>query len=347
MLHQTTDLLASHLDARNLGTAPLAFRGGTEASPVGQPGCNRMASRLESIKGLAVRTADCILAHWYLLPGLHFHRFRVRLGMASIWRIRRINHTALRWILHDSSRASSYLDFHFAWKALAGGEPIGHYLDVSSPWLFPLVLLSRCDISSAMLITNEANTLRDLLNMSAVARQARTFCEQSIAAAKDASYDTITSLAWLGHVKDDVALLRKLWRSLKPGGTLLISIPCASQSADLYAGLSAGNASAPRTFVRRLYDPVALRERIFAEIGQPRRFVLYGERAPSARNPRLASGTAAAARPARLGSLTVGRNWRSYSRMAELPGEGIIAMKFVKGSGRPNSPDSGPSYRLA
>jgi SAM-dependent methyltransferase len=282
----------------------------------------------KALRGLANGAIDCLLAHWYLLPGLQFQRFRVLLGMSSVLRRKHIAQSTLARILDEPPQAVSYLGFDFAWKALSARTTLGRYLDVSSPWLFPVALLSRCNASSATLVSSEAEALRDLLG-AAKATLRDPAGEQS---ADDESYDTVTSLSWLERVHDDVKAVARLWRILRPGGTLLVSLSCARDAVEEWvdAPAVALGSEDRRVLWRRLYDVRLLNGRIFEVTGLPKRYAIYGERNSISDNgcraPKLTGGFQPGWRP----SMIIGRDWRSYSSVRELPGQGVIAMKFVK-----------------
>jgi hypothetical protein len=140
-------------------------------------------------------------------------------------------------------------------------------------------------------------------------------------------------LSWLGQTQDDVGTIKYLWDSLKPGGTLVLSVPCASSALEEYAHKELSNSdklSGTELFVRRLYDMRLLKTRILDRLDQPKRFAVFGEvRAGSYRKHllrRANEGTASDWRD----SMVVGRDWRCYPGIQDLPGEGIITMKFMK-----------------
>jgi hypothetical protein len=253
-------------------------------------------------------------------------------------RHQRLPDSTIAHVFQKSPRAASYLDFDFAWKALSERDTLGNYLDVFSPWLFPMALLSRCSSSGATLVSPQPDALKGLLEFRSVSRRQQITFESGDATLDEEAYDTITSLSWLGRVHDDVGLVRRLWRSLKPGGTLLLSVPCAKTAAEEYAppvGDSPTGHGPGGNFLRRLYDARLLNTRIFEVVGQPRRYTVYGEQARVWRDAGIDTGDHDIAASTWRDSMIIGRAWRSYSTLQELPGEGVIAMKLVKSeSGR-------------
>jgi hypothetical protein len=275
-------------------------------------------STIRDFKRVAFSALDCALAHWYMVPGLQFHRLRVRLEINSLQRRLRWPVSARSLVLDRTIEPASYLGFHFAAKFLAR-DKLGNYLDVSSPWLFPFTMLSNYPATSATLLTVRAPGLRSLLGTERVGIKGKTRCFDNDVSLDDNSYDTITSL-WdpneeLGQFAREV---RSLWRVLKPGGTLLLSVPCIKKGGEQ----PSANCPSP-------YDADALERHIFEVLGQPKRYAIYGAQTltrgdkkvpPEGRN--AAGGS--------VGSSVIGRDWRCYSRFQELPGPGVIVMKFSR-----------------
>jgi SAM-dependent methyltransferase len=287
-----------------------------------------------SFRHVALSAVDCALAHWYMVPGLKFQRSRVRLGLKSLWR-GRLSASAVSLVLHKTPAPASYLGFHFASQFLAS-DSLGNYLDVSSPWLFPFTLLSSSQAVSATLLTVEAPRLHSLLSASSICLQGGIRCEAENIPLEDASYDTITSL-WGpgGGVVHGGRNVRNLWRVLKPGGTLLLSVPCARKGAARFVEDGAS-----------LYDVEMLERDIFDVLGQPKRYAIYGAQRPSGGNG-LASGDDADAAAGWGGSLAIGRDWRCYASLQELPGQGVIVMKFSRSEHKADTTRVAFTSRLA
>src|SRR5271155_1919451 len=104
-------------------------------------------ARTNPLKVLLAGVSNCSVAHWYLMPGLNFHRYGVRLALSTIMGKRRELRDVVARALDETISPTAFLDFDFAWKAVASREPFGAYLDYSSPWLFPAMVLAerRCE----------------------------------------------------------------------------------------------------------------------------------------------------------------------------------------------------------
>ena len=295
-------------------------------------------ARTNPLKTLLASVSNCSIAHWYLMPGLRFHRYRVYLALIAIASKQRELRKVLAQVLDQKIGPTAFLDFDFAWKAVASREAFGTYLDYSSPWLFPAMLLAKRPCERAMVLGS------DSLGMEVVERVAkgrqngdrRTICKRIRDGAFTSElFDVVTSLSWIARVADDIGILKRLWGAVKPGGMLLLSLPCTARAAE---GAQNGRtvsafAHRPEGRTQRLYDESMLQERIFAVAGQPRRCVVYGESNPGADRYRPAPG-----RNDHVYSLSdltrVARGWQTYADLRHLPGEGVIAMKFLKCSVR-------------
>ena len=175
------------------------------------------------VKDLASDTINCALAHWYLLPGLQLQRYRLRLAFSLI----RTPETARRQF--SMLPATLYLDSDFALKSLRAQARIGSYLDVSSPWVFPLYVLTTSKPDRALLLNTNGAT-RNLLKH-VTSRTERNGTEVQVKelgnlSGLSASFDTITCLARLSPEEKERELVTEMWQVLNPGGTLVLSVAC-------------------------------------------------------------------------------------------------------------------------
>jgi SAM-dependent methyltransferase len=290
-------------------------------------GTRKLTNRIRAnrFKILLDGISTCSVAHWYFMPGLRFHRYWVRLAMTSFMSSRSELRQAIARAMEQTISPISFLEFDFAWKAVNAREPIQAYLDCSSPWLFPAMLLARRLCLSAAVLNSDARELEVIERLAKVPRNGRIkpeFRGFNEVYLPGESFDLVTSLSSVARTADDVGTVKLLWNALKPGGMLLLSLPCAPRRTEHPIGISDALANEART-----YDESMLEDRVFAAIGQPRRAVVYGEsQAPIGR----------ATYPGTNGNISLsryidmGRRWRIYPAVRNLPGEGIIAMKFVK-----------------
>ncbi len=291
---------------------------------VGRGGENS-SQRPSKLKRVAMSAVDCAVAHWYMVPGLAFQRSRFRLELNSLLGRGRVPGSVRSLILQRSPAPESYLGFHFAARFLSR-ETLGNYLDVSSPWLFPFTMLTRRRAASATLITNEAARMRSLMSTAKINPAGGLRCEAAEVALADAAYDTITSLCGAGGGLKYEA--QSLWRMLKPGGTLLLSVPCIKEVGD-------GDGA-------WVYDARKLERDIFDVIGQPKRYAIYGAQTPARGHHDARVGGANQWN----GSAAIGRDWRCFPSLQELPGSGVMVMKFSRLEGDPKPDCAGFTPRI-
>ena len=279
------------------------------------------------VKDLASDTINCALAHWYLLPGLQLQRYRLRLAFSLI----RTPETARRQF--SMLPATLYLDSDFALKSLRAQARTGSYLDVSSPWVFPLYILTTFKPDRALLLNTNGAT-RNLLKH-VTSRTERNGTEVQVKelgnlSGLSASFDTITCLARLSPEEKERELLREMWQALNPGGTLVLSVACtgAERRIDRDIDEPADPNSLHSPAAR--YDSELLKSCVLDVLGEPRSYAIYGED-DVARRTKLASAMSAPPRSSSWReSVAVGNYWRRWSSISQVRGPGILAMKFIK-----------------
>jgi SAM-dependent methyltransferase len=234
----------------------------------------------------------------------------------------------------DSTR---YFELDFAWRALAEQSP-GKYLDVSSPRLLFTLLLRQHGNLTAELINPDKADLADtttLVRASGVeSRASLRDCVISDAPFSPASFDTITSISVVEHIPEDRKALERIWELLKPGGRFILTVPCSAESSEQYIDRDEygiiGKGADGSTFWQRFYDEQLLKERVFSVTGPPQRMKIFCENTPG-----LFLKSANRKRSDRFYPFwrepwMVGREYRFFDSIHELPGEGVIAMEFVK-----------------
>ena len=108
------------------------------------------------------------------------------------------------------------------WLAPADGERV---LDVACGTGFELGLLGALRAVRAVGVDAATDVLHAARRRDAGAALARARLERLPFA--DAAFDKVLCSETLEHVPDDAAALRELWRVLRPGGALAVSVPYA------------------------------------------------------------------------------------------------------------------------
>lgn len=271
-------------------------------------------------------------------PGMNFHWRCVRLGLRLLLNPR----LPLRrgWVymfLFAPIGSTRYFEFDFAWRALADAH-VTNYLDVSSPRLCPILLLEAKRDASAELINPDAEDLAittNLVRACGLATRVHTrSCLIQDAPFEPQSFDAISSLSVLEHIPDVREAVSKMWAWLQPGGKLILSMPCAADAYEqwidspVYGLLEADDRGF--NFLQTVYDEALLREKIFGVTGEPKNFVLYGERRAGFLRKHLDTRYSGLGPDFWREPYVMGKEFRRFEKIADLPGEGVIALEFVK-----------------
>lgn len=235
-----------------------------------------------------------------------------------------------------------YLEVDFARRA-AREVMGGRYLDVSSPRLVPLMIIDECRSFQGELINpivSDLDQTKEMVRSIGLERRCRArsaFIEHAPFA--DASFDLITSISVIEHIPGDTAAIMAMWRLLAPGGTLVVTVPCAQRYCDEYANLDEyqllDKVDDGFVYWQRYYDEAALEQRIWSVTGRPVEMVIYGERKPGAYDANVLAKRTDPSYPYWREPLMLADEYRFYQRLAELPGMGVIAMRFVKSEAAP------------
>jgi SAM-dependent methyltransferase len=136
------------------------------------------------------------------------------------------------------------------------------------------------------------------------------------------------------HIPDDRAALQKIWALLKPGGRFILTVPCAARTWEQYIdrdeyGLYGGG-NGDRFFWYRCYDAALLEERIFSVTGKPRVSRIFGEREAGLFLKNTELKRTNRFYPFWREPYMIAQEYTWFESVEVLPGEGVIAMEFVK-----------------
>jgi len=235
----------------------------------------------------------------------------------------------------DSTR---YFEFAFVWDALSKLSPL-RYLDVSSPYVLPMALMLRNPTVFGELVNPDVSDLAITANLvKALGLDGRCnlqACLIDAATFGTGSFDVITSISVVEHILQDTQAIQKMWDFLQPGGRLFLTLPCAAEAEERYNDRNEYGLVTPdekgNFFFYRLYDEQSLQERIFSVTGQPRRWMIYGEKAPGTLLRNLDRKMADPLYPYWREPYMMGRDFCYFKRIGDLPGDGVIGLEFEKG----------------
>ncbi len=230
-----------------------------------------------------------------------------------------------------------YFEFNFMSNAFKDIK-IDKYLDVSSPRLFPLISLDNNKSLFADLINPDKSDLPltvALAKSFSVDDRCRFYPNLIEDAALEASsYDVVTSISVVEHIPDDQSAIKKMWDLVRPGGKLLISVPCAVEASEEYINLNQYELIAPDengfVFWQRYYDEELIRQRIFSITGEPSFYEIYAEKKSGNYDKNVIEKRTNPFYPYWREPYMMGVEYEYKKSIADMPGIGVIAMEFIK-----------------
>lgn len=271
------------------------------------------------------------------VPGMAFRAACARLALRLL---RRHQPGAAREafrLLIAPLESTRHFEMDFVWEALRR-RPMARYLDLSSPRFLPLAVAARDSGLQAELANPDGRDLdetRALANGLGITSRCR-FHPARIdqLGLAPGSFDAITSVSVIEHIPEDTQALRLIWQWLRPGGVLLLTVPCAARPREERVDRDPFSVLPPDAdgtfFLQWVYDEQLLEERFFAVTGPPRRTSLWGELEPGALKRRLLRRWGDPQYPVWREPLAMHREFRRFERVSELPGEGVIGLEFVR-----------------
>lgn len=230
-----------------------------------------------------------------------------------------------------------YFEFSFA-RRCAAGIAVEAYLDVSSPRLLPLDLVRRHRKVRGVLLNPDRSDLEQterMVRALGLKKRCATLDHRvAESGLVDASFDLITSVSVVEHIPDDAAAVAAMWRLLRPGGRLILTVPCAATPAEEWADFSLYGLLEPAAdglyFWQRFYSPEDLESRIFSVAGRPARLEIYGERRPGLYDRNVLAKMRDPFYPVWREPWMMAREWKRFDQVRDLPGVGVAGMMFLK-----------------
>lgn len=303
---------------------------------------SRMNKLAHTLAGLVLFPIYWILAYAVRTPGLAFRMLCALKGMRLL--LREFDYVRAYGLLVAPLDSVRYFEFDFMWTAVKKIR-IQSYLDVSSPRMLPLMVTNREKTLVADLLNPDKKDLPETISLAksfGVADRCR-FHSSLIEEAPlhPESFDLITSMSVIEHILDDKGAIQKMWDLLKPGGMLLISIPCAAKAAEEYTNLNdyelIDTDESGFVFWQRYYDEALIQQRIYSITGQPRRVRIYAEKQAGSYNRNVTQKRTDPCYPYWREPLMMGMQYEFKDRLVDMSGMGVIAMEFVKPNQKSNS----------
>lgn len=307
--------------------------------PAATPARTTAAELGFALKGMVLAPVYLGMGRLRGAPGIGFRMRCAGLGLGQLLagrgRLSLLEAYRLLVFPMDSVR---YFECDFVWRRTSG-IPASTYLDVSSPRLLPLLLIrSRPELAATLINPDQADlpltrAFAESLGVSGRCRFSSELIE-SVSLA-DGSMDLITCISVLEHIPADQRAVRRMWSLLRPGGRLLLTVPCAARAAAEYTdrdkyGLL-GTDEQGFVFWQRYYDANLLAERLYREIGPPTHVEIYGEKTRGWYSRNVEQKMRQGWRyPGWREPYLMAREFRYFSSVADLPGMGVIGLEFTK-----------------
>ena len=278
-------------------------------------------------------------AHLYSVPGLKMHRYAFFKGMDLLIR-QKFGLEYIYNLLFFPMDSVRYFEYDFLWHALYKKPLEGNFLDISSPRLILAILMSKFRKLNVEIVNPDQKDLsatRELMNACGYSDRCR-FRDSLIADLdfRAESFDIITSISVIEHIpgEEDKAAVEKLWQILRPGGSLILSVPCAREAFEEYIDFDEYGLLTPGedgfVFGQRFYDEILLEKRIFSITGKPITQAIYGENKSGALKENRQEKISTPDYPFWREPLMMGKEYSYFQSISDLPGWGVIAMEFIK-----------------
>ena len=292
--------------------------------------------------GVCLLPIFLLIAHLLGLPGIFFHLISmyagIRLFLARMKK-RSKELSMIYSLIFAPMDAVRYFEFGFTWREVSQILSRGSYLDISSPRIFPIGLMLRIKNVSAILLNPDRRDVElsreiiDSLNLQDRCLVHNCMIEE--VTLPESSFDLISLISVLEHIPSESIALSKIWNLLKPGGNLVMSVPCAAEAFVEYTdfdeyGLYEKDQQG-FVFGQRIYDDEALNERIFRFLGKPVSMKIIGEkRKGTFFKEREKKNQFWHNYPHWKEPYKAIRQWKTYQSLSDLPGLGVIILKFQK-----------------
>jgi len=296
---------------------------------------NSLKKYIHLIKGVILSPLYWGIAYFLPTPGLLFPQYCAQIGFHLIFKSLDFrNAFSLLFSPMDSVR---YFEFDFIWRAV-NKMPVHSYLDVSSPRIFPLMMIYR---NKSLIVHLNNPTIHDLHVTKSLAKSIGIddrcrFYDKLIESIQleNSSFDVITSISVIEHIPDDKKAVQVMWDLLKLGGRLIISVPCAATASEEYININEYKLFTPDekgfVFWQRYYSEELLKQQIFCVTGEPNSYKIYGEKKADSYQNNVTRKRTDLFYPFWREPVMMGLEYTNKNSISELPGVGVVAMEFIK-----------------
>jgi SAM-dependent methyltransferase len=291
-----------------------------------------------ALTGAALAIPYWMLAILHRGPGLRFRRRCFVLGLQMLFQQKvRLSLSTFYQLFFCPIDSVRYFEFDFMWEALSRLH-VRHYLDVSSPRLLPVIFLRSHPDTNGELVNPDETDLRATETLVTASefdsRCGLRNCRIEHAPFAPGWFDAVTSISVIEHIPDCRNAIHTLWELLQPGGTLLLSVPCAAVAEEEHINRDFYGLQTPDGngffFHQYKFDQALLEERIYRVTGPPARLAIFGEKRAGTLLGWLCRRWTGQKYPLWKEPYAMAREFQYYEALSDLPGDGVIAMEFVK-----------------
>jgi len=275
------------------------------------------------------------------LPGSEFDNFGRKLSFRFLLN-GELDHFAK--MLCNPVSIVRYFEFPFVHES-ADWELAGRCLDISSPRLLFVFLMKRYCNLHFDIVNPDADDLKETGKYLKTNKLDARAAVHNIDATErlpfpDQYFDTITSVSVFEHIPDDGdgIALQQAWRTLKPGGRLVLTLPCAQEYCeefrpeDVY-GLNKGTWK-KEYFFQRVYSQSSIDGRLSAAINvKPLFSRIYGEKNYGFYRSYEARWMQHGLKETVKDPYYISRHFSEFQSIDKMPGLGICGLIFKKESG--------------
>jgi predicted SAM-dependent methyltransferase len=299
--------------------------------------CSRIRRRWQKLVAFFLTPCYLIAARILRAPGIRIH-IKFALLAIRLFLLRRISWRTAYGLIYFPMESTRYFEFHEVLKSLSNTS-FHQYLDVSSPNIVPLMLLMENEDAVANMINPDDRDLQRTAHLASALKLTNrcTFANSTIETANHPpkTFDLITCISVLEHIPEDKKALEVMWSLLCPGGRLVITLPCMATPLEQYISRNDYGVLSPGpdgyTFWQRFYDQERLNSVIFNIAGAPVKMIVYGEKKNGLFYRNVSAKHLLGRRyPYWRESYMMAREYRYFKSIAELPGEGVVMLEFVK-----------------
>ena len=273
----------------------------------------------------------------FALPGKEFDWYGRKLAFAFL--LKKDAGRFFRWLCNPVSSVR-YFEFPFVVEA-GNWQKANFCLDISSPRLYLIYLVDKYPHLQLEVLNPDIYDLEETAAQVKTLKLVRQISFVSDDATRlpysDNSFDLVTSISVIEHISSDgdSLAIKEMWRVLKPGGKLIITVPCAKlyyeewREKDFY---HLGNEKKDgKYFFQRFYDKSSLKLRLLDSIGiQPTSVKIFGEKVPGTFDSYIQRWINLGLQETVKDSFYIARDYKYFDDIDLLPGVGICGLAFEK-----------------